>query len=87
MKDEGGRMKGMLLNLDLLIFNSSSFILHPSAFILALPRAPSHSFREQWHQCTRAFYHRLQLRGQWRLCTAFPDPSLWLFTGALHAPA
>jgi nitrite reductase (NADH) small subunit len=35
MKDEGGRMKGMLLNLELLIFNSTSFILHPSAFILA----------------------------------------------------
>jgi hypothetical protein len=41
MKDEGGRMKGMLLNLDLLILNSTSFILHPSAFILALKPFPA----------------------------------------------
>ncbi|MBC7911483.1 MAG: hypothetical protein H7Y30_13330 [Pyrinomonadaceae bacterium] len=35
MKDEGGRMKVMLLNLELHISNSMPFILHPSAFILA----------------------------------------------------
>jgi hypothetical protein len=29
----------MLLSLEPLIFNSTSFILHPSAFILALPPA------------------------------------------------
>ncbi len=34
MKDEGGRMKGMLFKHEPFIFNSISFILHPPAFIL-----------------------------------------------------
>ena len=36
MKDEGGRMKGMLFNIEGFKFKSTLFILHPSAFILAL---------------------------------------------------
>jgi hypothetical protein len=38
MKDDGGRMTGMLLNLERLICNSMLFILHPSAVILAFHR-------------------------------------------------
>ncbi len=35
MKAEGGRMKGMLFKHVALISNSTHFIIHPSAFILA----------------------------------------------------
>jgi hypothetical protein len=38
MKDEGGRMKGMLIVLD-----SFYFILHPSAFILSFLSIPVNS--------------------------------------------
>ena len=50
---------------------------------------------EQWLKLAQRF-RRLQLRGQWRILTAFPKPSLVLseiandchppFTGASHAP-
>jgi hypothetical protein len=36
MKDEGGKMTGMLFKAEPFIFNSTSFILPPSAFILVL---------------------------------------------------
>ena len=39
-KDEGGRMKGLLFSIEAFIFNSILFILHPSAFRLALPTRP-----------------------------------------------
>ncbi|MDT4898809.1 MAG: hypothetical protein QOH25_3886 [Acidobacteriota bacterium] len=54
--------------------------IHPSSLILH-PSFPSGLISER--------SHRLQLRGQWRLRTAFPLVRRPVFnsTGALHAPA
>jgi hypothetical protein len=64
MKDEG---KTIAL--------SFAFILPPSSFRLAFPFRAFPFEVKQWLQARAELCGRLQLRGQWRLCTAFPDPS------------
>ena len=73
MKDENVAILIESFNYASPCFHPSAFILHP-CFSVPLPS------RSPWgivaYMSCGTLVRRLQLRGQWRLCTAFPDPSL-----------